>query len=576
MSPSLKYLMVSSIAARKSSSEPMSLIATCGVRRGGLSAARHVVGCSGRWMRRDRSARGRGAPWGSVSRGEPRGPLRAREHARQTSGAIPHAYGRRGRSGPPGSARRDVPATGVSRSARHGRRHRGTSARPAAAWPSDGVTRRPAASPAGPAGAGRVAPGPTARWWDAAAPTYHAEHGALPRRRRLRLVPGGAARGRRAPARRRRRPAGARGRLRRGPVRPLAAQRQGADVGGARPLRRHAAPAPRSGRATGLDGAAGAGRRGRAAVRGRESFDLACSAFGALPFVADSAAVMREVARVLRPGGPVGVLGDPPDALGLPRRPRPGGPAGRLARTSTAGPTSRPTTRGRTSTSSTTARSATGCGPSSAPGFVLVRPGRAGVAAGPHADWGQWSPLRGALIPGTLILVCDLPAARGEDDVDLHLTGRRAVVTGASRHRPGRRARPGRGGRRVALVARDRDALEETAEAVREPGGRGAGAPGRHPGRRRGAGDGRRGRRRLGGVDVLVNAAARPASSARCRWPTSPTTRCGRLETKVLGYLRCARQWPHVAGGRIINVSGLNARLSGSLVGSVATSPWRR
>ncbi|HVV29751.1 MAG TPA: class I SAM-dependent methyltransferase, partial [Mycobacteriales bacterium] len=34
-----------------------------------------------------------------------------------------------------------------------------------------------------------------------------------------------------------------------------------------------------------------------------EAFDLACSAFGAVPFVADSAAVMREVARVLRPGG---------------------------------------------------------------------------------------------------------------------------------------------------------------------------------------------------------------------------------------------------------------------------------
>jgi SAM-dependent methyltransferase len=33
------------------------------------------------------------------------------------------------------------------------------------------------------------------------------------------------------------------------------------------------------------------------------AFDVACSAYGALPFVADSAAVMREVARVLRPGG---------------------------------------------------------------------------------------------------------------------------------------------------------------------------------------------------------------------------------------------------------------------------------
>ncbi len=33
------------------------------------------------------------------------------------------------------------------------------------------------------------------------------------------------------------------------------------------------------------------------------SFDSVCSAFGALPFVADSPAVMREVARVLRAGG---------------------------------------------------------------------------------------------------------------------------------------------------------------------------------------------------------------------------------------------------------------------------------
>lgn len=34
-----------------------------------------------------------------------------------------------------------------------------------------------------------------------------------------------------------------------------------------------------------------------------ESFDIVCSAFGAVPFVADSQQVMNEVARVLRPGG---------------------------------------------------------------------------------------------------------------------------------------------------------------------------------------------------------------------------------------------------------------------------------
>jgi SAM-dependent methyltransferase len=33
------------------------------------------------------------------------------------------------------------------------------------------------------------------------------------------------------------------------------------------------------------------------------SFDIVCAAYGAIPFVADSAAVMREVARVLVPGG---------------------------------------------------------------------------------------------------------------------------------------------------------------------------------------------------------------------------------------------------------------------------------
>src|SRR6185312_1695051 len=36
---------------------------------------------------------------------------------------------------------------------------------------------------------------------------------------------------------------------------------------------------------------------------GDETFALACSAYGAVPFTADSGAVMREVARVLRPGG---------------------------------------------------------------------------------------------------------------------------------------------------------------------------------------------------------------------------------------------------------------------------------
>ena len=47
-------------------------------------------------------------------------------------------------------------------------------------------------------------------------------------------------------------------------------------------------------------------------------FDIACSAFGAVPFVADSAQLMREAARVLRPGGRFAAFwnaGDPPPAV---------------------------------------------------------------------------------------------------------------------------------------------------------------------------------------------------------------------------------------------------------------------
>jgi NAD(P)-dependent dehydrogenase (short-subunit alcohol dehydrogenase family) len=79
----------------------------------------------------------------------------------------------------------------------------------------------------------------------------------------------------------------------------------------------------------------------------------------------------------------------------------------------------------------------------------------------------------------------------------------------------------------------------------------------------------------LGGVDVLVNAAAQPASSGPQTSASSTTDELVReqFETKVLGYLRCARAVaPHMAAqgfGRIVNVSGLNARSSSSLVGSV-------
>lgn len=79
----------------------------------------------------------------------------------------------------------------------------------------------------------------------------------------------------------------------------------------------------------------------------------------------------------------------------------------------------------------------------------------------------------------------------------------------------------------------------------------------------------------LGGVDILVNAAARPAGGSappRLADLTDDALRA-ELETKVLGYLRCARAVaPHMIEqnwGRIINVSGLNARHAGSIAGSI-------
>jgi NAD(P)-dependent dehydrogenase (short-subunit alcohol dehydrogenase family) len=171
--------------------------------------------------------------------------------------------------------------------------------------------------------------------------------------------------------------------------------------------------------------------------------------------------------------------------------------------------------------------------------------------------------------------------------MDLRLDGKRAIVTGASR---------GIGlavatalaaeGTDVALVARGAAALEDAAGALAQAVlARTALAQGRTvrvlavPADTtsqesvdamvaRVAGE-------LGGVDILVNAAAQPAD------PTAPRDLAGlrdddlraEVETKVLGYLRCARAVaPHmIAGGwgRIVNISGLAARQSGSAIGSI-------
>ncbi|MDQ1724441.1 MAG: hypothetical protein QOG52_1469 [Frankiaceae bacterium] len=160
--------------------------------------------------------------------------------------------------------------------------------------------------------------------------------------------------------------------------------------------------------------------------------------------------------------------------------------------------------------------------------------------------------------------------------MDLQLRGKRVIVTGGNR---------GIGlaiadllaaeGADVALVARDLEALQAAAARIAAHGTRvvAVQADTTDDEAVRAMVDSVVGE--LGGVDILVNAAATPSSSNAT--PTLATLSDdalhAELDTKVVGYLRCARAVaPHMAAsgwGRIINISGLNARQSGSIAGSI-------
>lgn len=159
--------------------------------------------------------------------------------------------------------------------------------------------------------------------------------------------------------------------------------------------------------------------------------------------------------------------------------------------------------------------------------------------------------------------------------MDLQLKGKRAIVTGGSRGIGlAVAAALAAEGADVAVVARDRDALTAAAGELARHGTRivPVTADTADDASVRAMVDAVVAE--LGGVDVLVNAAARPAGGAEpaASLTTDDAVR-EQLETKVLGYLRCARAVaPRMVAqgwGRIVNISGLNARSSGSLVGSV-------
>ena len=137
---------------------------------------------------------------------------------------------------------------------------------------------------------------------------------------------------------------------------------------------------------------------------GAETFDLACSAYGAVPFVADAGAVFREVARVLRPGGRWVFSVTHPVRWAFPDAP---GPEGLVADRPYFDRTpyverdedGTPSYVEHHRTLGDTVRALVGAGLRV---VDLVEPEWPARNA---ETWGGWSPLRGRILPGTAIWV---------------------------------------------------------------------------------------------------------------------------------------------------------------------------
>ena len=162
--------------------------------------------------------------------------------------------------------------------------------------------------------------------------------------------------------------------------------------------------------------------------------------------------------------------------------------------------------------------------------------------------------------------------------MDLQLNGKRALITGGSRGIGKAVARAlADEGCDVAIAARDRSRLDDAAAELRAATGRTI-VPiivetGDDESVRSMVAQVRD---QLGGIDILVNNAAKPGGGPGIPPKLAEITDSAfydDVNVKVMGYLRCAREVAPLmienGWGRIINISGLAARLGGSIIGAV-------
>jgi NAD(P)-dependent dehydrogenase (short-subunit alcohol dehydrogenase family) len=161
--------------------------------------------------------------------------------------------------------------------------------------------------------------------------------------------------------------------------------------------------------------------------------------------------------------------------------------------------------------------------------------------------------------------------------MDLELTDKTAIVTGGSKGIGKAIARElAREGVDIVIAARNTAALEATARELEAETGRRI-----TPIQTDTGDDGKvrnlvqKATEALGHIDILVNNAAKPGGQGHVPSLEEITNELfwDDMNVKVMGYLRCAREVAPLmkkrGWGRIINISGMAARSSGSTIGSI-------